>query len=122
MDTLFISGLRVPTIIGVHAWEKQIKQMLIIDLELQCDLHRAGETDRLENTIDYWHLCQQVEIWLQEKSFQLIEAAAETIAKKICEEFGASNLLTSVTVTVAKPSVASHLAHVAVKITRDTHA
>lgn len=114
MDNIFVTGLRVPTTIGVHAWEQKIKQTLVLDLELQVDVARAGATDDLAHTVDYWQLCTSIKTLLASRSFMLIEAVAEQVAQIVLSEF----LVACVTVQVAKPSVASDLTQVAVKITR----
>ena len=33
-DTVFIRGLRVDAVIGVHDWERKVRQTLELDLEL----------------------------------------------------------------------------------------
>ncbi len=114
MDNIFVTGLRIPTTIGVHDWEKKIKQTLVIDVSLATDSRKAGQSDALADALDYWQLCQSIKNLLADNQFQLIEAVAEKIAASVLAEFNTSE----VTVQVTKPSVASDLAHVGVKITR----
>ena len=40
-DIVFIQGLNIDTVIGVYAWERVIKQRLIIDAQMVCDMTRA---------------------------------------------------------------------------------
>ena len=45
MDTVFISGLKATSVIGCYDWERDIRQTLMIDLELKADFTRAAGTD-----------------------------------------------------------------------------
>ncbi len=114
MDSVFISALRIPTSIGIHQWEQQIKQTLVIDIEAKADLQLAGQKDDVALTIDYWAMIQAIKQLLTGTTFKLIEAVAEAIAQLLLSDFSTSE----VTVQVAKPSVASDVKQVAVKITR----
>jgi dihydroneopterin aldolase len=42
MDTVFITGLKAASVIGCYDWERDIRQTLVIDLELQADFGRAA--------------------------------------------------------------------------------
>ncbi|MDP5070620.1 MAG: dihydroneopterin aldolase, partial [Congregibacter sp.] len=37
MDIVFIRGLRLPTVIGVYGWEREVRQELLLDLEMAWD-------------------------------------------------------------------------------------
>jgi len=113
MDKLYISELRVPCHIGVHAWEQKIKQTLILDIELRVDLSKAAQSAQLADTVDYSSLIQRIKALLTQ-SFALIETVAEVVASAVLEE----PAVFAVTVKVAKPSISSELKTVAVEITR----
>ena len=53
VDTVFIKGLKAASVIGCYDWERDIRQTLVIDLELKADFSRAAETDALEDALDY---------------------------------------------------------------------
>ena len=38
VDTVFIRGLRVETVIGVYEWERSIRQTLVFDLDMAHDI------------------------------------------------------------------------------------
>ena len=42
MDMLYISGLEINTVIGIHDWEQDIEQTLVIDIEIACDITQAA--------------------------------------------------------------------------------
>ena len=52
MDKIFIKGMQVETIIGIFEWEREVKQLINLDLEIDYDLRKAGKTDNLKNTLN----------------------------------------------------------------------
>jgi dihydroneopterin aldolase len=87
MDILFIQDLKVSTTIGVYAWERQLKQTLILDLELGVDILAAAKNDDLEKAVDYSMLCERVQSYLGDQSFQLLETLAENTAQFLLQEY-----------------------------------
>jgi dihydroneopterin aldolase len=87
-DLVFIRGLAIDALIGVHQWERGIRQTLLIDLEMQADIRAAAATDRLGDTLDYHAVAERVKALVRESSFQLLEALAERIATTLLAEFG----------------------------------
>lgn len=87
MDIIFIRELKVETVIGVFAWEREIKQPLILDLELGTDIRRAAATDQLADTLDYKSLSKRVIAFVSASEFQLVETLAERLAALILAEF-----------------------------------
>ena len=72
MDRIIISDILVRCIIGVREEERREKQDALISIVLSADLRKAGETDRLEDSIDYSVLKRRVVEMAQESSFLLI--------------------------------------------------
>lgn len=87
MDIIYIRDLRVETVIGVYAWERRLRQTLIMDLELGTDIRRAGETDDLQYTLDYKAVADRVTAFAATADFQLVETMAERVAALIRQEF-----------------------------------
>ena len=112
MDTIQIIGLTVTTTIGVHVWEKRIKQSLFIDLHLDTNLSACS--DDLTKTIDYDALSERVRTFVETKSFALIETVANDVATLIKDEFHVPSLR----VTVHKPHAIKHATSVGVTISR----
>ncbi len=88
MDTIFISDLRVDTIIGVNEWERKTRQTISIDLELACDCGKAAVSDSIEDTLNYKLVSKRVSAFVQESQFQLVETLAERIGQLLKDEFG----------------------------------
>ena len=59
-DTVFIKGLKAASVIGCYDWERDIRQTLVIDLELKADFARAAQTDALDDALDYAAISQRV--------------------------------------------------------------
>ncbi|MCG6860567.1 MAG: dihydroneopterin aldolase, partial [Chromatiaceae bacterium] len=67
---------------------REIKQPVILDLEMQADVAQAAATDRIEDTIDYKAVSKRLIQFVGESRFELVETLAERCAAIIREEFG----------------------------------
>ncbi len=99
MDRVLIDALEVETCIGIYAWERRIRQRVLLDLEMAVDVSRAAATDRIEDTLDYNAVAGQVRAHLGRAGYRLVESLAESVAALILKRFGVS----WVRVTVRKP-------------------
>ena len=88
MDIVFLRGLRIETVIGIYDWEKEIKQPVIIDLEMSADVARAAASDRIEDALNYKAVSKRLKQFVSEGRFELVENLAERCAAIIREEFG----------------------------------
>ena len=101
---------------GVLPEEQTRPQPFEVDLDVEADLRPAGRSDRVEDTIDYGVLAEQVTAIVSNEHHQLLERLAERIAEVTLEDERAS----SVTVSVRKlrPAVGVDLSTAGVRITR----
>ena len=113
-DTVFIKGLKAASVIGVYDWERDIRQTLVIDLELMTDSSRAAQTDALEDALDYAAISQRVIAVCDESRFQLLEALAEHLAAIVLAEFSIERLR----MTINKPGAVAEADGVGVMIDR----
>jgi dihydroneopterin aldolase len=86
-DRVFIEDLIVQTVIGVYDWEREIKQAVSLDLEMEFDITRAAETDSIEDTLDYKAVSKRLIRFIEESEFQLVESLAERCAAIVLNEF-----------------------------------
>ena len=114
MDTVFIIGLQATSVIGCYDWERDIRQTLVIDLELKADFTRAAQTDALADALDYAAISQRVIAVCDESRFQLLEALAEHLAAIVLAEFSIQRLR----VTITKPDAVAEADGVGVVIDR----
>ncbi|MCJ7556773.1 MAG: dihydroneopterin aldolase [Gammaproteobacteria bacterium] len=89
-DLIFLSDLRVQTVIGIWDWERAIKQTVGIDLEMATDIRKAASTDSIQDTLDYKSVAKRIIEFVEQSSFQLVETLAERIAGIVIDEFGVS--------------------------------
>ena len=57
MDAIIIEGLKVETVVGCFAWERQIQQPLMLDLIIATNLSQAAASDELQDTLNYAEIC-----------------------------------------------------------------
>jgi dihydroneopterin aldolase len=88
MDIVFIRQLRIETTIGIYDWEKEIRQPVVLDIEMAADNATAAATDRIEDTLDYKAISKRLKQFVGESRFELVETLAERCAAIIREEFG----------------------------------
>ncbi len=87
MDKIFLTELKVDTIIGIWDWERKIRQTVVIDLEMSADIARAAATDSVDDTLNYKDVAKRIQQFVEDSSFQLVETMAERIAAIVREEF-----------------------------------
>lgn len=114
MDIVYIKQLEIETVIGVFDWERKIRQKVCIDLEMATDIRKAGETDNLDNALDYKAISKRLMEFVESSNFLLIEALAEHIATILLEEFDVPWLK----LTLGKPGAISASKDVGVIIER----
>lgn len=87
MDIVYISDLRIETIIGIYDWERKIRQIVSIDLEMASDNRKAAATESIDDALNYKAVAKRLIQFAEESEFQLVETLAERIAEIILEEF-----------------------------------
>jgi 7,8-dihydroneopterin aldolase/epimerase/oxygenase len=97
--TIEISGLSLFTRHGVHEAERELGQRLVFDVTFELDECDATVTDRVEDTVDYAEVCEQVALAAQERSYRTLERLCTAVADRLIDRFGAE----SVRVNAAKP-------------------
>ncbi len=111
---VFIDEFRVDASIGVYEWEKQIKQTLLFDLEMACDITHPANTDTLENAVDYAAVCQLIKDTVLAQHFGMLECLAERLAEQILEQFPVENL----SLRISKPGAIADAQRVGVLVKR----
>jgi len=87
MDMVLIEGLEVRTVIGIYDWERDIRQTVRLDLEMAWDISKAGKTDAIEDTLDYFAVSQRLIQHVETSDFALVEALVESCATIVMQEF-----------------------------------
>ena len=98
-DTVSIRDLRVPAVIGVYDWEREIEQTLVFGVDMAADVAAAAARDDIADTLDYSAVAQTIRTLVADGKFQLIETAAERVAERLRADYR----LAWVRVEVTKP-------------------
>jgi dihydroneopterin aldolase len=94
-----ITGLSLYTRHGVSEAERELGQRLVFDISFELDDCDATVTDRIEDTINYGEVCEQVALAAQERSYKTLERLCTAVADRLIDRFGAE----SVRVKATKP-------------------
>ncbi len=108
-----IENLKLRTIIGIFEWEKNIKQDVVINVEIQFDGRLAAESDNIEDTVDYKKITKEIIKYVEEGRFNLIEKIAGGVAEIVIK---VPKVLRT-TVKVAKPGALRYADSVSVTYT-----
>ena len=86
MDIIYINDLRIETVIGIFDWERKIKQMVILDIEMAGDCRKAAANDNVEDTVNYKSVAKRLIDFVGNSEYQLVETLAERCAEIIMQE------------------------------------
>ncbi len=96
MDLIVIRGLRVDTIVGHYAYEREAAQPLDFDLDLAVPANAVYESDRLHDTINYAAVAEYIRRECDAHHFRLLERMADHLARGILAEFNTAYVKLSV--------------------------
>ncbi len=99
-DQIILQGMQFYGYHGVNPEERVLGQRYVVDLTVDLDLRQAGASDRLDDTVSYSHIYRSVRAVIEGEPRNLLESAAEAIAKRVLAEFPVD----AVSVTVKKPN------------------
>jgi FolB domain-containing protein len=114
MDKMSIRDIKLKCIIGTRPIERKRKQWVVINVALDCDLRKAGRTDRLEDTVNYKQIKDRIAELVEKSRFFLLEKMADRVADICLKVPGVK----AVTVTVDKPGALTKARSAAVEIRR----
>lgn len=114
MDTVFIRELTIEAIIGIYDWERCVRQRIVLDLELACDIRRAATTESIDDTLDYHAISMRLDEFVRAQQFRLLETLAEQCAELLQREFNVAWLR----LYAAKPTAIAAASAVGVCIER----
>ncbi len=86
-DYVSVRDLSVPAVIGVHGWEREVEQTLIVSVDMAGDVRQAAATDDLADALDYSAVARTIAAVVRDGKFHLIETAAERVAERLLADF-----------------------------------
>ena len=114
MAILDIHQLKLATKIGVLPWEQQVKQTILLDIELDLNTEKARQSDDLDDTLDYRTLTESIRTYLEQHTYKLLESLAENLVDFIQQASQSS----WVHLTIKKPQALAHTQYVAISVSR----
>jgi 7,8-dihydroneopterin aldolase/epimerase/oxygenase len=115
--TVEIQGLTLYTHHGVEEAEREVGQRLVFDLSFEVEDCEATVSDRVEDTIDYADVCEQVALAAQERSYRTLERLCAALADRLMERYGAESI--TVRATKPEPPIPLPVEEVSVELVRD---
>lgn len=114
MDHVFITDLNARGIIGINDWEREKPQEILINIVLFGDLHKAGKSDDISDSINYRSVAKKVLAHAETAQRLTVEALAADLARLCLEE----PRVERVRVRVEKPGAVRFSKSVGVEIER----
>ena len=114
MDQIHIKDLHLRTIIGINDEERRNRQDVLINIIMDVDMRRAGETDDIDDAVNYRTITKRIIQLVENSQFYLVEKMAAEIAA-ICLS---NPRVERARVTVEKPGALRFARSVSVTIER----
>ncbi len=114
LDQIFIKDLVARGVIGVYDWEREKPQEILINIVLFVDLHKAGESDDIEDSVSYRTVAEKALAHAETARRLTVEALAADLARICLDEPGVQR----VRVRVEKPGALRFASSVGVEIER----
>ena len=83
MDVIQLTGIRCYGYTGYLQEERFLGQWFEVDLRIGVDLANAGQSDRIEDTLDYRSVITAVKEIISLSKFDLVEKLAQTIIASV---------------------------------------
>lgn len=118
MDYIHLKDMQFYGYHGVLMEETKIGQRFRANVSIAVDMKKAGETDELDNTVNYAEVYALTREIVEGKPYKLIEALVEAIATRILSAY--SEQVKGVRVELIKPDppIQGYYREVSVEITR----
>lgn len=113
-DRIHIRDLHLRCVIGIYQEERRAKQDVVINVTLYADCRAAGQSDRIEDTVDYKAIKKRVIDMVEASDYCLVERLAERITELCLED----KRVHAARVVVDKPGALRFARSVAVEIVR----
>ena len=112
-----VTGLSLYTRHGVSEAERELGQRLVFDVAFELDECDATITDRVEDTVDYAEVCEQVALAAQERQYRTLERLCAAVADRLMKRFGAESV--RVKATKPEPPIPLPVEEVSVEVWRE---
>ncbi|MCW5588975.1 MAG: dihydroneopterin aldolase [Legionellales bacterium] len=114
MAKIVIKELKAQTTIGVHAFERKIKQTVVLDVEMEWDIGNAAQSDDLTQSLDYASIAESLTTTIENHQTQLLERLILILGQVLEEKYA----VTHYKLYLRKPHVLSNVQEVGVILER----
>lgn len=106
-----IENLRLRTIIGINDWERETRQDVVVNVELELAPGTVFPHDTIDETVDYKRLNKRIIAEVERSSFFLIEKLCDHLLTLVLED----GRVRRARVRVAKPAALRYTDSVSVE-------
>lgn len=99
-DRVLLPSVPLKARVGCTEAERREPQVVLVDIELRCDVAAAARSDSIADAVDYVLVRDEAERVAGRRPYALVETIADGIARRLLEVCPASEAL----VRVRKPS------------------
>lgn len=85
MATIRITNLKLRAIIGIHDWEREHKQDVIINVAIEFDASKSIKSDSIKDTVDYKVITKSIITQVEASEFQLLEKLTQLVLNIVME-------------------------------------
>lgn len=114
-DTVFVRDIEVECLIGTDADERLGRQLLLIDVDIECDTRKAGRSDRLDEALDYVRVHEITMECADANRRHLLEALAEDLVAALLARLPTAE---AVRLRIVKPHALPGVPSVGIEIHR----
>ena len=117
MDKICIIDLKIPGKHGVYEFEKDKEGLFELDVEMYTDLTLPGNSDQLNDTVNYDEAVGVITDIFHKKDYNLIEAVGDDICKGLLRKYPIEKVI----VRIRKPHapIMANLKTVEIELVRE---
>ena len=93
MDCIRIKNIKIKARHGVYEFERKNDGIFELDIEIYLPLEKSGQSDKLEDTIDYDNIVSIATKAFTEKNYNLLEAAAQSVCEKLLDALNVAKVI-----------------------------
>jgi 7,8-dihydroneopterin aldolase/epimerase/oxygenase len=87
LDIVYIRDLEIETVIGIYQWEREVRQIISIDLDMSADISAAAKSDNIADALNYKAVTKRLMDFVGSSNCMLVEKLAEEITQVVLQEF-----------------------------------
>ena len=115
MATIVIKELTAEACIGVYDWERQIKQKIKLDVDMDYDISPAAKSDNVADALDYSRVVAQLTEIITNSEYQLLESLISALGSCLEEKFH----IKKYRIYLRKPAVVKNTKEIGIVLEKD---